>query len=882
LAQGIRRLVDSALYFLLASCEATLMEVLVTETIGLPEDAIVSIRFGTTRRQAPLETVSTHPLKFPTALEAVAEPLKIDILAPIATTRLVLHPSEDQYRIGFEQSDDMLIGLNVRTTSGIDKPETSSSGRPISATPKFQDAAASARDYLEEHGLLRYVQSLLHAVIQVKPKDPYSFMMEQLGAAQTKTKPKSRPASASTIGRPPTGPPPTRPRPQTANFHGRLQPVTPQAEPPMLLPLSMTTPEEDLATFGTRNEVSTEAVKATEELTKDATEPTTTVVAPVNEELEKLRQELRGAMDKAYATGTLAEAISPRTKPTAPEDTQKQSESTPEVTVATELPAKTEIQAKTEETSAKVEETPATTQETQAKVEETPATIEELSKKTEETQGATQATEAQPQEIQSNTAETAAKTSEQPSRTDELKAAANDAEATTSAANMPTAAELELEQLRLRMRNLMEKAYESGDLAKAVDATIAKTRGPTPEESKTSDEDCLDELKSKMCKLLVDAADTGRLESAVKAVAANRSSSDVQPADAPPVVPELKELKEKIRGLFQDAADSGQLASALESIRSKKEAQQTTESTPAEVSKGEDLTALKANIRNLLSQATESGELAQALKVMDERKKQVQELRPDAAAFLSKMKDERERQVVEASKAASAEESKSTKEKDVEDLKATLRAVMTEATESGKLLAALETIKGPLSSAAPIATEAAKVDESTKDLDDMKAKLRELLGEATQSGTLASALDKVAKESPRPVIQVSELEELKVNLRGLLQNAAESGKLAEALEIVVQNTPKVPLTPSMEVTLIPATEAPPTLVVEAPATESQDVPLSPTAAQREEEFLHLQEEISTMREESRTLHGHVDRLAREMEDLKRINEELVARLAPKP
>jgi hypothetical protein len=419
------------------------MEVLVTETIGLPEDAIVSIRFGTTRRQAPLETVSTHPLKFPTALEAVAEPLKIDILAPIATTRLVLHPSEDQYRIGFEQSDDMLIGLNVRTTSGIDKPETSSSGRPISATPKFQDAAASARDYLEEHGLLRYVQSLLHAVIQVKPKDPYSFMMEQLGAAQTKTKPKSRPASASTIGRPPTGPPPTRPRPQTANFHGRLQPVTPQAEPPMLLPLSMTTPEEDLATFGTQNEVSTEAVKATEELTKDATEPTTTVVAPVNEELEKLRQELRGAMDKAYATGTLAEAISPRTKPTAPVDTQKQSESAPEVTVATELAAKTgERRATTEETSAKVEETPSTTQEIQAKVEETPATIEELSNKSEETQATTQETEANPEEIQSTTADIAAKTSEQPSRTDELQAAANDAEATTLAGNVPTAAEL--------------------------------------------------------------------------------------------------------------------------------------------------------------------------------------------------------------------------------------------------------------------------------------------------------------------------------------------------------------------------------------------------------------------------------------------------------
>lgn len=593
------------------------MEVLVTETIGLPDDAIVSIRFGTTRRQAPLETVATHPLKFPTSLEAVAEPLKIDILAPIATTRLVLHPSEDQYRIGFEQSDDMLIGLNVKTTSGTDKPEISSSGRPTSATPKFQDAAASARDYLEEHGLLRYVQSLLHAVIQVKPKDPYSFMMEQLGAAQTKTKPKSRPASASAIGRPPTGPPPNRPRPQTANFHGRLQPAVPEeAEKLNLLPFSMTSPQdvgpsEDLATFGARNDVPAEAA-TTEEPATETTETATKAAAPLSEDLEKLRQELKNAMDKAYATGTLANAISTSAKLQTTADTQKQSEPTPELTATTEDPAakngetfskSAEIQAKNEQSPT----TPATTQGTQVKSEETSATIQEVSKSV-GTEAATQKTEAKTEETAEKTAksqattsgsdmkeakteatksaesveqrlETGAKTTETVAQQSETEANTDEQlpkkeESVTEAAisSGPSAAEQEVEELRLKMRSLMEKAYESGDLAKAVDATITRTRGPTPEESKTADEVSLDELKSKMCKLLVDAADTGRLESAVKTVAASRSSADTEAnAQAPAVAPELQDLKEKIKSLFQDAAESGQLATALESIRSKKE-----------------------------------------------------------------------------------------------------------------------------------------------------------------------------------------------------------------------------------------------------------------------------------------------------------------------
>lgn len=175
------------------------MEIRVTDHPGLPDDAIVSMRFGITRRQAPLGVVRRHPFKFPSTLGNVCEPLKIDVLQPLASTRLVLHSYEESYCIGFEEKN-MGLGLDIQPsgTNAAKVEEQSSPEVPV----RYQDAAASARDYLESHGLLRYVQSMLHAVIQVRPKDPYAFMISQLTAAETQSKTfspaPSRPTSACT------------------------------------------------------------------------------------------------------------------------------------------------------------------------------------------------------------------------------------------------------------------------------------------------------------------------------------------------------------------------------------------------------------------------------------------------------------------------------------------------------------------------------------------------------------------------------------------------------------------------------------------------------------------------------------------------------------
>lgn len=156
------------------------MDIWIEGQEGLPADGLVSIRAGATRRQAPLSSLYTSPLKFPPVVEASFEPLKIDVLLPIASARLVLQPNESHYRIRFDgegKTGLKCLGLGIhRPGAGVGM-----GNRPASALPvQLQDATAAAKDYLEEHGILRYVQGLLHAIMQVRPNDPYGFMIKQL------------------------------------------------------------------------------------------------------------------------------------------------------------------------------------------------------------------------------------------------------------------------------------------------------------------------------------------------------------------------------------------------------------------------------------------------------------------------------------------------------------------------------------------------------------------------------------------------------------------------------------------------------------------------------------------------------------------------------
>jgi len=181
----------------------------VTASHGFPDDCIVSIRAGGTRRQAALDVLRGHPLTFPLS-SVSSEPLKIDVLQRLGSARLILqghgHGNCKGYHVDLgKEPGAMSLDFSVQdagtagttgtrgtTNTSCTSPEAPEAPKDKAQAPeappaqarRFQDAAASAREYLEHHGILSYFQSLLHLVIHARPKEPFQFMMQQLASSQ--------------------------------------------------------------------------------------------------------------------------------------------------------------------------------------------------------------------------------------------------------------------------------------------------------------------------------------------------------------------------------------------------------------------------------------------------------------------------------------------------------------------------------------------------------------------------------------------------------------------------------------------------------------------------------------------------------------------------
>lgn len=184
------------------------MEVTVVSAQGAPEGSILSIRAGGARRQGPIN--SKHPFRFPVAPTA-GGPFKIDLLGPIATTRMVPRPDEDTYSTTFTTGDGKVItvDLNVQATGEGAAPAASDSMEPLKvaaesaldgATPnkasKRHNIALEARSYLDDHQLTNFIQSMLQGLLKEKPEDPYAWMARQLQGADRPNKPPPKPKPA--------------------------------------------------------------------------------------------------------------------------------------------------------------------------------------------------------------------------------------------------------------------------------------------------------------------------------------------------------------------------------------------------------------------------------------------------------------------------------------------------------------------------------------------------------------------------------------------------------------------------------------------------------------------------------------------------------------
>eukprot|EP00931_Biecheleriopsis_adriatica_P101837 TRINITY_DN76906_c0_g1_i1.p1 TRINITY_DN76906_c0_g1~~TRINITY_DN76906_c0_g1_i1.p1 ORF type:complete len:449 (+),score=100.86 TRINITY_DN76906_c0_g1_i1:31-1347(+) len=218
------------------------MELTVLEATRVPADHVVSIRLGDVRRQAPLERLHRHPLRFSKKAEESSEPLRIEVMKVVAIARLALQPHKEcDYEVPLFDCGDgakaMSLGLRSRKESSDEKGHSDGLGmKGDNMIPKLErlDQCASAREYLEAHGLLRYIQALLHAILQDRPQDPYAYMMQQLSCrvSEPKGKDYSDVTDAYVDSSPKFQPVPEKP----CSFPVAA-PQPPQAPPPTMPPL---------------------------------------------------------------------------------------------------------------------------------------------------------------------------------------------------------------------------------------------------------------------------------------------------------------------------------------------------------------------------------------------------------------------------------------------------------------------------------------------------------------------------------------------------------------------------------------------------------------------------------------------------------------------
>lgn len=162
------------------------MEVVILGTQGILSDSILSIRNGKTRRQSPLEAVD-KPFRFPAKPEDCA-PIKFDVYRHVGTARTVSQAgtcekklildtiNRGRHAAAIDTGGNMEISYQLRPTQE-DVEHTIGSGG-IDPTKKGK-AELDADEYLEQHKITKFLQSILQGLIKERPLDPYGFIVKQ-------------------------------------------------------------------------------------------------------------------------------------------------------------------------------------------------------------------------------------------------------------------------------------------------------------------------------------------------------------------------------------------------------------------------------------------------------------------------------------------------------------------------------------------------------------------------------------------------------------------------------------------------------------------------------------------------------------------------------
>jgi len=158
------------------------MEVEVLHHHGIPVTSVISIRAGSTRRQAHLSQLD-RPFKFPIKPEECTA-VKVDILDLSGSARVACQAGVRDYSVPLESpiegesATGMEVDLRLKPLGGGGKDAGKASDDEDHARDKKKEAAAKA--YLEKHGLTGFMQFLIQSLMKDKPEDPYAFLQRQV------------------------------------------------------------------------------------------------------------------------------------------------------------------------------------------------------------------------------------------------------------------------------------------------------------------------------------------------------------------------------------------------------------------------------------------------------------------------------------------------------------------------------------------------------------------------------------------------------------------------------------------------------------------------------------------------------------------------------
>jgi len=143
------------------------MEVSVISALNLPQDSIISIRSGETRRQAPFKL--NQVFRFP---HGSSNPFKVDVFAPLGHHNVnanSLQEGKNSLKLCMNS-----IELDLKIVKGTN-------GNTGDVKNERLNSALQARSYLDEHDLVSSLQLMLQEVIKNKPSDPMDYMIGYLG-----------------------------------------------------------------------------------------------------------------------------------------------------------------------------------------------------------------------------------------------------------------------------------------------------------------------------------------------------------------------------------------------------------------------------------------------------------------------------------------------------------------------------------------------------------------------------------------------------------------------------------------------------------------------------------------------------------------------------